>query len=944
MKIKIDPFVKVLCLFFGFVNTSYVSQGQDFNRIFSYGGELLPNSSVKGAADFNGDGFVDLLVTGGGIPVTISWLKNFGHDGLLDTARIITDQHEGAKEVGIGDFDGDGDLDILTLGYDFLTWHANDGSGNFLTGQRTPALGNVSNYVAVGDLDDDGDADYVVTSVTEGLIAWYENFNGLGFFVPHSISIAGTGFSAVELADLDQDNDLDIIVTEAETISVSWFENLGSGSFSGRNEIRSGGFSMSPYLKIGDIDLDGDSDITFIYGPSQTSSFVGFLINEDSATSFADRYLDLNYNSFFDLSDVDIDGDLDITTNVGWFENQNAFNSQPPKRTVLGSLGGHFPIDIDHDGDVDLFNNVTQQNWVWYRNLIRPAVDSITIIDSLLPIEEGDTLYFWVKFEADVINVDEADFVTSGSAIGTVLHTISYSDKLYQVIVTQVAGIGPITLDIAANNNILSKSSNLSISGEVKYFESYWVGPGGDGVGNGGDTIPPTVTVDWLYFNSHSPNLTGKVNDHTATLVALVDGQSYELPIAEDCSWMLPPEANCILDEGEYLVQLVATDATGNQSITEVTLHIDFTPPTGRINRLTTADRSPELTGRVSEDAATVILTIPASPHNREYQPNVRVSRFWELFDNQVIPLEEGTYDVVLTITDLAGNVGYDTSRSELTISYATPTITIQDILTNQTSPELTGSVSPQSASVTIFVDGQTWPANNNGDGTWVLTAGSLSPLSEGIYTVVATASLSSGVSQSTTLTNGLEIDLTPPMVSIDPLVTTDDQPDITGTHTETPVVIMVSLNGEDYEAEENGNGTWVLEGVVIEALLPGVYDVEVTTTDIAGNVGVDSTQNELTINSSEANQNGRAWLNSITAYPNPVSDIITIDAVDNGSGIARIDRIKVSVLDRRGIEVIEAYLGPESNTLDIQSLDPGIYLLRVSSLEGIKHWMLVKE
>ncbi len=58
-----------------------------------------------------------------------------------------------------------------------------------------------------------------------------------------------------------------------------------------------------------------------------------------------------------------------------------------------------------------------------------------------------------------------------------------------------------------------------------------------------------------------------------------------------------------------------------------------------------------------------------------------------------------------------------------------------------------------------------------------------------------------------------------------------------------------MSVDGTLYTATNNQDGTWTLaDNAINPALADGVYDVQVTATDSVGNVGTDTTTNELTI------------------------------------------------------------------------------------------------
>lgn len=69
--------------------------------------------------------------------------------------------------------------------------------------------------------------------------------------------------------------------------------------------------------------------------------------------------------------------------------------------------------------------------------------------------------------------------------------------------------------------------------------------------------------------------------------------------------------------------------------------------------------------------------------------------------------------------------------------------ITVNYLRTTDTSPELTGEIESPTAPVTVTVNGVTYPATNNGDGTWTLAPGTISPtLAPDSYEVEAEADI----------------------------------------------------------------------------------------------------------------------------------------------------------------------------------------------------------
>ncbi|MCP4193290.1 MAG: hypothetical protein GY768_21980, partial [Planctomycetaceae bacterium] len=135
-----------------------------------------------------------------------------------------------------------------------------------------------------------------------------------------------------------------------------------------------------------------------------------------------------------------------------------------------------------------------------------------------------------------------------------------------------------------------------------------------------------------------------------------------------------------------------------------------------------------------------------------------------------------------------------------------------------------------------------------NGDGSWVLTDDELFLLREGVYDVTVSATNIAGLTSTEIFPNALVIDLTAPIVSVDELITNDTTPQLTGLVDDPLATVVVTVNGETHDAINNGNGTWTLPDNTLGVMAEAVYDVEVSATDVAGNVGVDATTNELVI------------------------------------------------------------------------------------------------
>ncbi|MBF2047958.1 MAG: DUF4347 domain-containing protein [Elainella sp. C42_A2020_010] len=273
----------------------------------------------------------------------------------------------------------------------------------------------------------------------------------------------------------------------------------------------------------------------------------------------------------------------------------------------------------------------------------------------------------------------------------------------------------------------------------------------------------------------------------------------------------------------------------------------DTTPPIVTVNSRITADNTPDLTGTVDDPAARVFVTV----NGTTYEATNQGDGTWFLAGSNITsPLPNAVYDVTAEAIDTAGNKGIDSTNRELTIDTQAPVVTVDGPkVTSDTTPDLTGNVNDPTAKVFVSVNGVTYEATNKGDGTWFLAGTELTPLPNGIYDIKAEAVDPAGNQGFDATANELIIDTKAPVVTVNPRITNDTTPELTGTVDDPTAKVEVTVNGKTYLARNNGNGTWTLaDNEIKEALADGLYDVSVSATDQANNIGRDSSKDELTI------------------------------------------------------------------------------------------------
>jgi predicted phage tail protein len=129
--------------------------------------------------------------------------------------------------------------------------------------------------------------------------------------------------------------------------------------------------------------------------------------------------------------------------------------------------------------------------------------------------------------------------------------------------------------------------------------------------------------------------------------------------------------------------------------------------------------------------------------------------------------LADGTYDISVTATDALGNAGTDASVDELIVDTTAPVVTVTGLTTADNTPALTGTVNDPTATVQVTVNGSTYTATNNGDGTWTLADNAIAPaLADGTYDVSVTATDSVGNVGTDGSIDELIVDTTAPIVT----------------------------------------------------------------------------------------------------------------------------------------------------------------------------------
>lgn len=342
--------------------------------------------------DYDNDGDLDLVASGYSFSLSSYQTKLYTNNGngnfTENTTVSSTLPNVGDGSLAWGDYDNDGDLDLVLSGFSsssiITKLFNNNGQGGF-----TENISASSTFINVyrgslawGDYDNDGDLDLALNGLTShftsGITKLYTN-GGVGNFTEDSTAsatIINTGFSSLAWADYDNDGDLDLVVSGRTTnagvnLGTKLYTNNGAGNFNENNSISTILTDVRySSLAWGDYDGDGDFDLVVSgYGNNYKPITKLFTNNGGSIfaenTSVSSTFVDVYYSSLA-WGDYDNDGDQDLvlsgktssgrtaklyTNNGGNNFTENTVVSSILTDVESGSLSWS---DYDNDGDLDL--------------------------------------------------------------------------------------------------------------------------------------------------------------------------------------------------------------------------------------------------------------------------------------------------------------------------------------------------------------------------------------------------------------------------------------------------------------------------------------------------------------------------------------------------------------------------------------------------------------
>ncbi len=341
--------------------------GQFSSPDFYWGNMNYP--AWTGFGDFNADGWLDPVVLESGLH-TIGVALNRGNKDIGTAIQYGVTESYDDKYPAIGDFDGDGNLDMALVGNATgakIAWGNGDGRFTHDTVVGGISTSSIIRKMVAVDFDGDGYLDLAATDETNNRITVVFN-NGTGTFGSevHLAVTAAEANSVCGLAfgHLNNDTHFDLITMKNGTgnvPAVSVFLNNGDGTFGAEVATNlSVGVDFGNDIALGDFNEDGKLDL--ITDSDTTSNLLVALGNNDG-TFASGTTIDLKIPSSFDqaaiynVSDIDGDGHLDAFTTENGFEKMVILRGQGDGTFIVGILSVGLDMNVmgaaiaDFNGD-----------------------------------------------------------------------------------------------------------------------------------------------------------------------------------------------------------------------------------------------------------------------------------------------------------------------------------------------------------------------------------------------------------------------------------------------------------------------------------------------------------------------------------------------------------------------------------------------------------------
>ena len=312
------------------------------------------------AADVNGDGKLDLIVT---IDPTIAQVYLGNGDGTFSNSHTyLLSENLQAPQLAVADFNLDGKLDIAGAGSVLL----GNGSGTF---QGSPIVLDVTGTVAIGTFVNGGSLDVAVRDNSLDTVDILLN-DGTGNLTNSSSYTLQAAVDSIVTGDFNRDGNLDLAIHSYDSNSSTWSVSIllgnGDGTFQPPKFYTEGTYTDGAKMALVVADFNNDHKLDLAVSGMNNQSLAILLGNGDGTFAAPVYY----YNAgFYPLLAADFNGDGNLDIAAGGIDSTGAAKTSIifgngdgtfQNAVFPASLNGFIPVftaDLRNNGKADLISN-----------------------------------------------------------------------------------------------------------------------------------------------------------------------------------------------------------------------------------------------------------------------------------------------------------------------------------------------------------------------------------------------------------------------------------------------------------------------------------------------------------------------------------------------------------------------------------------------------------
>ena len=348
--------MKRITFLFALMMVVQIIRSQDFDYHFvtdEY------RTDIQAYGDFDGDGDIDIFGMDRADESPNHLVYYEYDDAFAMNVSYINSSIEATGLPAAGDFDGDGDIDVMVaVGYDNpeLFIYTNDGNGVL-----TPVATGIKDVTKLHSVDFDSDGDMDIVAGEKSKISFFAN-DGNGTFALQYTFDTEIDYLQYFVDDFNGDAKFDILVRyeDENKNKLHIFKNVGSGHFTGYALYEQE--KKIDRVRVKDFDTDGDMDIVI-----DDDDFLTCFVNAGNVTFTVKVVLEAEgfFDSYddFDIVDIDNDGDMDVViaderSGLYWYKNTGGSSLDEFEKIQIWDQKPNFHLglqDFNGDGKLDIF-------------------------------------------------------------------------------------------------------------------------------------------------------------------------------------------------------------------------------------------------------------------------------------------------------------------------------------------------------------------------------------------------------------------------------------------------------------------------------------------------------------------------------------------------------------------------------------------------------------